>query len=188
MLNPLRIPRVANLAAVLLASPGLAGACSEPARNASQSAAAPIVNVASEETAMNHAIARARATSGELLARLRNPPATQRYLGVKARVGGVDGHEHIWLYGVHLEGDEIVGRLMEDAEYYPDVHRDDEIRVAPSQITDWMTIDGNRACGGFTVRVMLPMMSGAERADYFRSMQISRLPAGDRVCDDGNRG
>ncbi|MBV9109660.1 MAG: hypothetical protein JO306_09670 [Gemmatimonadetes bacterium] len=51
-----------------------------------------------------------------------------------------------------------------------------------------MAIDGGRACGGFTVRVMLPMMSAAERVDYFGSVKITRLPEGVRVCDDEGRG
>jgi uncharacterized protein YegJ (DUF2314 family) len=186
MMTPLRIPRVLFLATTLLACAGVVGACAQPGKKAQSSGsdAVPIVRVATDDEAMNHAIDRARATSGELLARLRNPPRTQSYLGVKVRVGGADGAEHIWLYDVRLEGEQIVGRLLDDAEYYPNVHRGDEVRVSPSQISDWMTIDGGRACGGFTVRVMLPMMSEAERADYFSSMKISRFPDGDRVCDD----
>jgi uncharacterized protein YegJ (DUF2314 family) len=186
MMNPLRIPRVLFLAAVLVACAGVGGACAQPGKKAQSSASTTgtVVRVRSEDEAMNHAIDRARAISGDLLARLRNPPATQSYLGVKVRVGGEDGAEHIWLYGVHLEGEQIVGRLLDDAEYYPNVHRGDEMRVTPAEISDWMVIDGGRACGGFTVRVMLPMMSEAERADYFRSMEITRLPEGDRVCDN----
>ena len=143
----------------------------------------PIHYVPGGNAEMNAAIQRARATVGELLERLRQPPPGLSYLGVKVRLGNGDVGEHIWLYGVRLDGEQIVGRLMDDAERFPRYRRGNEVRVRPTEISDWMTVENGRACGGFTVRAMMPQMSAEERGDYLREMEIPRLPPGDQVCD-----
>jgi uncharacterized protein YegJ (DUF2314 family) len=174
--------RIPVLAAALLACAAVAAKAQDgkPAPTASN---IPIVNVKDDDAEMNAAIARARATADELAARLRRPPPAQSYLGVKVQLGDEDSGEHIWLYDVRLEGDRIVGRLLEDAEYYPRYHRGDVIRVLPAEISDWMTVEGGRVCGGFTARVLIPRLTPGERKQYLQSMEIRRLPPGDRVCD-----
>src|SRR5262245_57451102 len=79
-----------------------------------------IYNVEQSDAEMNAAVSRARATSGELVARLRRPPANLGYLGVKVRLGDNDARgEHIWLFNVRLDGDRIAGRLVDDAAHFP---------------------------------------------------------------------
>jgi uncharacterized protein YegJ (DUF2314 family) len=136
------------------------------------------------DTEMSHAIERARATLPEFLPRLQHPPAGQSYVGVKVRLGGDQEGEHIWLYEVRLEDGRIAGRLVDDAEYFPDRKRGEVVRVAPAEISDWMTVEDGRACGGFTSRVVVGQMDSTARAAWLREMEIERLPAGDAVCDE----
>lgn len=157
------------------------------AQGGTSSGTGPIQHVSAEDRAMNAAIARARATLPEFLPRLQNPPPGQSYLGVKVRLGGQDRGEHIWLYDVRWENGQIVGKLVDDAVYYPRWRRDAVFRVAPERISDWMTVQNGRVCGGFTSRLMVARLSAEQRARWLRSMQVERFPAGDAVCDEGPR-
>jgi uncharacterized protein YegJ (DUF2314 family) len=179
--------RTLALAAALLAC-ATARATAQDGNKAPTASGIPIVNVTDDDAEMNAAIARARATTDELMARLRRPPPALSYLGVKVQLGDEDAGEHIWLYEVRLEGDRITGRLLEDAEYYPRYHRGDVIRVLPQEITDWMTVENGHVCGGFTARVLVPRLRPDERKAYFQSMELRRLPPGDRVCDKEDGG
>ena len=140
--------------------------------------------VPKEDEEMSRAIARARATVPELLPRLEHPPAGQSYVGVKVRLGNEQEGEHIWLYDMRLEDGKIAGRLVDDAEYFPDQKHGDVVRVAPAEISDWMTVEDGRACGGFTSRVVVAQMDSTARAGWMREMEIARLPSGDAVCDE----
>ena len=145
--------------------------------------------VPQEDSGMNAAIARARASVPEFLPRLQHPPSGQSYVGVKVRLGeeGEEG-EHIWLSDVRLQDGRIVGRLVDDAVYFPQWKRGAEVRVAPAEISDWMTVENGRACGGFTTRVVVRQMEPDARAAFLRDMGVERMPEGDAVCDDDARG
>ncbi len=118
---------------------------------------------------------------------MRDAPPGLTYLGVKVRLGDPDGMtEHIWLYDVTLAEGAIAGKLVDSAELLPGFHAGDVVQVEPRQISDWMTVENGRACGGFTSRIMVAEMNPEERAAYFQEMGIPRLPPGDEVCDDGS--
>jgi uncharacterized protein YegJ (DUF2314 family) len=144
-----------------------------------------ILYVTEEDRQMNAAIARARATVGEFLPRLRHPPRGLSYMGVKMRLADTERGEHIWLYDLRLEDGRIAGRLVDDAESFPDWKHGDEVRVEPAEISDWMTVENGRVCGGFTSRIMVAQMDAEQRAAWLREMEIERMPAGDAVCDEG---
>ncbi|MFL5381352.1 MAG: DUF2314 domain-containing protein [Longimicrobiaceae bacterium] len=147
-----------------------------------------ILSVTAEDEQMNAAVARARATVGEFLPRLRHPSRGLSYMGVKVRLADTQKGEHIWLYDLRLENGRIAGRLVDDAERFPDWKRGDEVRVEPGEISDWMTVENGRACGGFTSRVMVAQMNAEQRAAWLREMEIERLPPGGAVCDEGESG
>jgi uncharacterized protein YegJ (DUF2314 family) len=144
-----------------------------------------ILYVSQEDRQMNAAIARARATVGEFLPRLEHPSKGLSYIGVKARLADAKRGEHIWLYDLRLEDGRIVGRLVDDAENFPDWKHGDELRVEPAEISDWMTVENGRVCGGFTSRIMVAQMNAEQRAAWLREMEIARMPTGDAVCDEG---
>jgi uncharacterized protein YegJ (DUF2314 family) len=148
-----------------------------------------LLRTAVGDEAMNAAIERARATAPQVVARLQHAPPGLAYLGVKVRLGDPDeAGEHIWLYDVTYSDGKIEGKLVDDAEMFPDFRASDVVRVEPREISDWMTVENGRACGGFTSRIMVAEMNAEERAAYFAEMGIPRLPPGDAVCDDGAAG
>jgi uncharacterized protein YegJ (DUF2314 family) len=141
------------------------------------------------DEAMNAAVERGRATVSQLLTRLEHTPRGLSYIGVKVRLGDPEGAgEHIWLYDVTYTDGTIAGKLMDDAQMLPGFHAGDVVRVEPGQISDWMTVENGRACGGFTNRVMLAEMNAKERAAYLTEMGIPRLPPGNTICDDPSGG
>lgn len=138
---------------------------------------------------MNAAVERARATVPELVARLEHAPPGLTYLGVKARLDGPEGvREHIWLYDVTYADGMIAGKLIDDAQMFPEFHAGNVVRVEPREISDWMTVENGRACGGFTSRIMVAEMNAEEQAAYFKEMGIPRLPSGSAICDHGPAG
>ncbi|HEX8212455.1 MAG TPA: DUF2314 domain-containing protein [Longimicrobium sp.] len=149
----------------------------------------PIVHIGSGNKAMNAAIHRARATVPQLIERLRHAPPGLSYLGVKVRLGepGQAG-EHIWLYDVTYTDGKFVGKLAADARMFPAFQAGHVVHVEPREITDWMTVENGRACGGFTSRIVVAELTGEQRAAYMKEVGVTRLPLGGTVCDDGSTG
>jgi uncharacterized protein YegJ (DUF2314 family) len=168
-------------------------ACGDAGRSSAQDppartvdAAKNIVNVSNEDAEMNAAIDRARATVHDFLPHLQNPPKGQEYLGVKVRLGDDPQRgEHIWLYDVRYDGGRIAGKLMDDADYFPQWKQGATVRVAPEEITDWMTVENGHVCGGFTSRVVVSTLPPEQQREWFTAMDIGGLPAGTAVCDEG---
>ncbi|HEX8675124.1 MAG TPA: DUF2314 domain-containing protein [Longimicrobium sp.] len=149
----------------------------------------PIVQISSDDKAMNAAIDRARATVPKLIERLKQTPPRLSYLGVKVRLGGPgDAGEHIWLYDVTYADGKIVGKLAADARMFPSFDAGHVVQVEPREISDWMTVENGRACGGFTSRILVAELTVEQRAGYMKEMGIARLPSGGIVCDDGSSG
>lgn len=185
---------VARLRALVLA---LASACTpaerlpatrgEPLRDYEEGTR--LLQTSPSDQAMNAAIARARSTVPRFVSRLEQARPGLTYAGVKVPLGDPDrGLEHIWLYDVTYADGKIAGRLVDDGQRYPELRAGDVVHVAPREISDWMTVEDGRACGGFTSRIVVSEMSDAGRAAYMAEMGIRRLPPGDAVCDDGSSG
>jgi uncharacterized protein YegJ (DUF2314 family) len=175
--------RMCALSVALAAASG----CAEPAREFDGETR--LLRTDAGDDAMNAAVERARATVPELVARLEHAPPGLTYLGVKVRLGGHgDVREHIWLYDVTHTVGTITGKLVNDAQMFPEFRAGDVVRVEPREISDWMTVENGRACGGFTSRIMVAEMNAEERAAYFKEMRIPRLPPGSTVCDRESAG
>jgi uncharacterized protein YegJ (DUF2314 family) len=175
--------RMCALSVALVAASG----CAETAREFDGKTR--LLRTDAGDDAMNAAVERARATVPELVGRLEHAPPGLTYLGVKVRLGGPgDVREHIWLYDVTYTGGMITGKLIGDAQMFPKFRAGDMVRVEPREISDWMTVEDGRACGGFTSRIMVAEMNVGERAAYFKEMGIPRLPPGGAICDHGAAG
>lgn len=146
-----------------------------------------IFRIGTGDEAMNAAMDRARSTVPQFITQLEHPPRGLTYAGVKVRLGDPEGAgEHIWLYEVTYDDGMIAGKLSDDAQMIPGFHADEVVRVAPREISDWMTVEDGRACGGFTNRIVIGEVNAEQRAAYFAEMGIPRLPPGNAVCDDGS--
>ena len=74
---------------------------------------------------------------------------------VKAKVTEPDGaSEYLWLAVTALEGDGIYGILDNEPVLLRHRHRGDRARVLVSSLQDWMTFDGAKGAGGFTIAVL----------------------------------
>ncbi len=137
-----------RLLAMAAACALLASACGAPPENVAQ--------VAADAPAMVAAVARARATAGELVRRVESPPAAQQYLAAKVEFVEGDSREQMWVTGLRLQDGVLHGRLDNEPVLLRQVKAGDPVRVSPDSITDWMAVDRALVCGGFTTRVLAP--------------------------------
>jgi uncharacterized protein YegJ (DUF2314 family) len=123
-------------------------ACGAPPEN--------VAKVAANDPAMVAAVGRARATVGELVRRVENPPAAQQYLAAKVEMVEGDSREHMWVTHLRLQDGVLHGKLDNDPVLLREVKAGDPVRVSPDSISDWMAVDRAAVCGGFTTRVLAP--------------------------------
>jgi uncharacterized protein YegJ (DUF2314 family) len=125
-----------------------------------------ITYVPADDSAMQGAIERARATVPDLLRRLRNPSATQTYASVKLPLWEGETVEHVWLSDVRYDGGRFHGRIDNDVELLRGWRLGDTVSVLPDSISDWLVIDDSVAAGGFSIRVIRDRLSDRERAQW----------------------
>ena len=125
-----------------------------------------ITFVPADDSAMQGAIERARATVPELLRRLRNPSATQTYASVKLPLWEGETVEHVWLSDVTYDGRSFHGRIDNEVESLRGWRLGDTVSVVPDSISDWLVIDDSIATGGFSIRVLRDRLSDGERAQW----------------------
>jgi uncharacterized protein YegJ (DUF2314 family) len=143
-----------------------------------------MLNTNAGDQAMNAAMDRARATFPLFVAQLNNP-AGLGYVGAKIRLRDPDGvSEHIWLSDVTYADGKIRGKLTANAVLFPRFHAGDEVSVGRRELSDWMTVENGRTCGGFTTRIIAAEMTPKARSVFLAEMGTLRLPPGDSVCDD----
>lgn len=123
-------------------------ACGAPPEN--------VAKVAPDDPAITAAVGRARATVGELVRRVENPPAAQQYLAAKVELVEGDSHENLWVTGLRLQDGVLHGTLDNDPVLLRQVKAGDPVRVSPDSVSDWMAVDRAAVCGGFTTRILAP--------------------------------
>jgi uncharacterized protein YegJ (DUF2314 family) len=125
-----------------------------------------ITYVPADDSAMQGAIERARATVPELLRRLRNPSATQTFASVKLPLQEGETVEHLWLSHVTYDGERFHGRIDNEVESLEGWRLGDTVSVVPDSISDWLVIDDSIAAGGFSIRVLRDRLSDRERTQW----------------------
>jgi uncharacterized protein YegJ (DUF2314 family) len=135
-----------------------------------------VVVVPPGDAEMAAATERARATTGELIRRIEQPPATQTTLSVKVRLDRGADSEHMWMERVRVVDGRLVGILSNQPVMVRDRNAGDTLSVLPSEISDWMAVDGGRMCGGYTILRALRDMAPAERAAREAAMGLTTPP------------
>jgi len=107
------------------------------------------------DSAMQDAIAAARASIPSFVARLEAPQPGDRNFGIKFPFRDGEEVEHMWVSDVRRQGDEFVGIVEADAQLVSNVVKGAEVRVPMSGISDWGFNNGNAIHGNYTTRVML---------------------------------
>lgn len=124
-----------------------------------------------QDAAMSEAVAQARASYAQFLAVFRAARESERdrYMVKIGMPTPMDQPEHIWVDGLHFEGEALVGALANEPAYLPGLHRGARVVVETDAISDWSIMTAQGMFGNFTTRVMLPVLPPAE-ADHLRRL------------------
>lgn len=122
-----------------------------------------IAQLPKDDDGMEQAQAEARATLPEFLRRLAAPDVDLPSAAVKVPLTVPGGTEHVWINGIHLEGDEFVGRIDNQPHRATDLNAGDTIRVRQSEISDWKLVEDGQLVGGYTIRYLMKRMPARQR-------------------------
>lgn len=128
----------------------------------------PVYGVAADDKEMNTAIAEARSTVADFVARLQDPKSTDEGFSVKKMITDGDKVEHFWLDDISYSNGYFSGYIGNDPQSVSSIKFGQEVSVAETEITDWMYLDNGKMVGNFTLRVLLKRMP-KEEADRIRA-------------------
>jgi uncharacterized protein YegJ (DUF2314 family) len=131
-----------------------------------------VIDVAQDDQKMNAAMEMARSTVGTFTTALASPKPGQRSFTVKVAFSDGKNTEHMWLSPVRFDGSKFHGTINNDPERVSHVKNGDDAQVEPSKISDWMFVEDGKLVGGYTLRVLRDGMSGAERAEFDKSVDF----------------
>jgi uncharacterized protein YegJ (DUF2314 family) len=126
-----------------------------------------VTNVASQNEAVNAAIAKAKSTLPVFFARNAKPRAGDSGFAVKIRYGtgkGDGSGEHIWAGDVVHNGDMVTATIANEPQEIPNLAKGQRVTVPVSQLTDWMYIRDDKYHGAYTVRALVPFMRPEQAA------------------------
>jgi uncharacterized protein YegJ (DUF2314 family) len=122
--------------------------------------------VGAEDVAMNLAMATARATIGEFLQRLNDPPKGQSHLTLKVMLEEDEVVEHVWLETLSHDDGEFSGIVANEVRFLSNVSLGDRVVFPVSQVSDWMAVEDGRLVGGYTLRAIRENMTADERRAF----------------------
>jgi len=127
-------------------------------------------DVASDDAAMNRAIAEAQSTSEEFLKAFRdNKPGTDEFM-VKKPYGSPSGRkEHMWIAVTGEKNGILQGVVMNEPDYTNEVKLEQRVSLNISEITDWKYLKGKKMIGGYTIRYYLNTLSPEEQKVFLKS-------------------
>jgi uncharacterized protein YegJ (DUF2314 family) len=77
--------------------------------------------------------------------------------------GAPQGGEHMWVRGVEYDGKMITGELADPPRHLRTVRAGQQVSFPLERLSDWFYVDGDKAVGAFTVRLLRTRMSKDER-------------------------
>ena len=130
-----------------------------------------IVPVRSGDTEMNAAMQTARNRFPEFWREVsgdqkRVIPALGGLM-VKAYFGDSSGEphggEHMWVCGIECDGKTITGVLADTPRHLRNMSTGQQVSFPLERLSDWFYVDGGKAVGAFTVRLIRTRISQEER-------------------------
>ena len=73
--------------------------------------------------------------------------------------------EHIWLADLNFSGPKPRGVIANEPRM-DSLRFMEEVTFDPSDVTDWMYVEGGRLVGGYTTRLIRDRMSPEERKEF----------------------
>ncbi|KPF95405.1 hypothetical protein IP86_19265 [Rhodopseudomonas sp. AAP120] len=109
-----------------------------------------------DDPAMKAAIAKARATLPDFLAKAAHPRINQRSFALKVEVLLLDGRsEFIWVTNFANVGDDFIGLVDNEPRLVPGLKRGAFLPFRRDDIADWLYLEGDRMVGNVTLCVLL---------------------------------
>ncbi|HXF09742.1 MAG TPA: DUF2314 domain-containing protein [Desulfuromonadaceae bacterium] len=126
-------------------------------------------HVESDDAAMNAAIAKAKATSGDFIRAFHEQkPGTKGFFVKKPYPTPSGEMEHMWIE-VSAESNGVLdGAVANEAEETRAVKIGQKVSLNISEISDWKYVDGKKLVGGYTIRYSYERMSPKEQEDFIR--------------------
>lgn len=126
-------------------------------------------HVEPDDAAMNAAIAKAKATSGDFVRAFHEQKEGTRDFFVKKPYATPSGNEeHMWIE-VQSETNGILnGVVANDAEETKLVKMGQSVALNLSEISDWKYINGTKLVGGYTIRYFYDRMSPKEKEEFLK--------------------
>lgn len=128
------------------------------------------MGVEEDDAAMNAAIAEARATLDEFVARMENPEPGDSDFAIKVAITDRNGTEHFWANNVEVVGPGFTATINNDPNIVRSVRLGQRVRARRDEISDWMYTSNGRMVGNRTLRVLLTKMSPEEAAAVKRQV------------------
>ncbi len=125
-----------------------------------------IYTVEENDVEMNEAIEKAKQSLDIFKAALLSNDKDYEYFALKMRFKTPDGGEHIWLNNIKFKDNQYFGIVNNFPESTTEVEIGDTIQIRMDDISDWMYLDKNKLCGGYTIRVLRDRMTVEERQDF----------------------
>jgi len=130
-------------------------------------------SVSKDDQAMNDAIAKAKATSGEFIKAFHEQNGENSDFYVKKPYPTPSGgHEHMWIEVSGETNGILTGRIANDAEYTREVKFGQEVSLKIEEISDWKYQRGKKLVGGYTIRYFLDKMSPKERETHLKENNL----------------
>ena len=122
--------------------------------------------VTDNDTEMNVAIKTANQTLEKFNKALKSSNPNYKYFALKTRFKTQNGGEHIWVSDITFKDNNYWGVVDNLPESTTDVKIGDTVQILNDNISDWMYIDNQKLCGGYTIRLLRRRMSEPERIRF----------------------
>jgi len=145
---------------------GLAGCNNNQTTKTEREGEQTIYSVTDNDTEMNEAINTANQTLDKFNLALMSSNLDFKYFALKTRFKTPNGGEHIWVSNISLKDNKYYGVVANLPKSTTDVKIGDTIQIVNDNISDWMYIDNQKLCGGFTIRLLRKRMTEPERKQF----------------------
>ena len=128
-----------------------------------------IVSVQDDDDRMIAATALARSSVSTFIEALKNPMPGYSGFAVKIALRGDPEDEHVWVNRIRFDGELFHGILGNQPATATSSKLGDRASARPSEISDWMYLQGRVLVGGYTIRAIRDGLSADERLAFDRS-------------------
>ena len=132
-----------------------------------------IVLTSNEDSLMNGAIDKARASWETFRKAFESKDSNLKGFAVKYPFKTNDGSEHMWLADVIYTKGKFYGYVNNQPEHTTEIAFGDKVFIDPGQLSDWMYFENKKLVGGYTILVALEFLPEEKKNAMMKSLGIS---------------